>query len=72
MINYIKATVVYNKFEGGFWGLIDQDGNEYLPTNMPQQLMQIGKTISCGITSSDTMSIYMWGEPVEIISFETI
>ncbi len=72
MTKYIIAKVVYNDFEGGFWGLVDKEGNEYLPTYMPRQLMLKGSWISCGIIESDNMSMHMWGTPVNIISFETI
>ena len=72
MIKYIHATVVYNEFEGGFWGLRTKEGVEYLPINMPRQLMLNGANVSCGIKPSDDLSLHMWGKLIEIVSFETI
>ncbi|WP_236980664.1 hypothetical protein [Membranihabitans maritimus] len=68
----ITATVVFNHFEGGFWGLIDKDKNKYVPVNMPEQLKVEGKTSVIVISERpDVTGIQMWGAYVEIISFNT-
>lgn len=68
----IKGKVVYLSFEGGAYGIIDQHDKKYLPINMPNQLKKDGARVTCNIRPADVESMVMWGEPVYIISFETI
>jgi hypothetical protein len=68
----IKGKVSYQNIGTGFWGIIDNKGNEWRPVHMPDQLKEDGKKIE--ITAKKTeegMSIFMWGEAIEIVSFET-
>jgi hypothetical protein len=67
----ITATIVFQELEGGFWGLIDQAGNQWLPINMPEQLKYAGKSTKVVIREVDMMTTSMWGRPVKIISFST-
>ena len=68
----IKGKVVYQKLEGGFWGVVDQDAREWRPVNMPEQLKQEGKEVDLKVKEVDEeMSIFMWGAPVRILSFQT-
>lgn len=56
----------------GFWGIVDQNGNNYRPINMPAQLKHPRKKISIVATKvSEGASIFMWGTPIKIISFTT-
>jgi len=68
----ITGKVVYLSFEGGAYGIIDQQGRKFLPINMPNQLKKDGAQVICSIRPADTVSMFMWGEPVYINSFETI
>ena len=68
----IKAKVGYHDIETGFWGLTDQDGNKWVPVNMPEQLKVQNEMVRCTIRiMDDVVSVQMWGTPVKIISFET-
>lgn len=68
----IKGKVVYQKLEGGFWGVVGEDGREWRPVNMPEQLKQEGKEVDLKVKEVDEeMSIFMWGTPVRILSFQT-
>ena len=68
----ITGTVSHHTFGMGFWGITDTKGNEWRPVNMPDQLKVKGATVTCKIKPvEDEVSIHMWGQPVEIISFET-
>ena len=72
MSKRINGKVVYLDFSGGFWGIIADDGKEYRPVHMPNQLKQKNKRVSIVIKKmKDEVSLFMWGEPVEIISFST-
>jgi len=68
----ITGTVQKVAIGTGFWGIVDQNGNNYRPINMPAQLKLPGKSIT--ITAEkveDGPSIFMWGTPIKILSFST-
>ncbi|MAT55861.1 MAG: hypothetical protein D6816_07605 [Bacteroidetes bacterium] len=67
----INATIVWNDLEGGFWGIIDENGNEWLPVNLPEQLKSNGKKARLMIRESEEGSMFMWGTPVKVLAFET-
>lgn len=69
----IKGKVVYQNLGTGFWGIIDEKGNEWRPVNMPEQLKYEGKEVTVEIREVDEdVSIFMWGTPVKITSFQTM
>ena len=69
----IRGKVIYQNLGTGFWGIIADNGAEYRPVNMPEQLKSIGAKVSCTAREiDDEVSIFMWGVPVKIISFGTI
>ncbi|MCB0555282.1 MAG: hypothetical protein KDD02_17175 [Phaeodactylibacter sp.] len=69
----IKGKVVYQKLGTGFWGIIGEDGREWRPVKMPEQLKYEGKTIEVEAAEVDEeASIFMWGTPVRITSFQTL
>ena len=69
----IKGTVAYQNLATGFWGIIGDDGQEWRPINMPEQLKFEGKKIRItAVDVEEDFSIFMWGTPVRIISFHTI
>ena len=69
----IRGKVIYQNLGTGFWGIVDDNGTEYRPMNMPEQLKTIGAKVSCTAREIDEeVSIFMWGMAVKIISFETI
>ena len=64
--------MAYQNLSGGFWGIIDEKGNEWRPVNMPEQLKVEGKQVEVTATETEEeVSIFMWGTPVRIISFHT-
>lgn len=67
----IKGTIVWKDLEGGFWGIIDEKGNEWLPVNLPEQLKSNGKKARLMIRESEEGSMFMWGKPVRVLAFET-
>jgi len=66
-----QCTSTYIDLEGGFWGLIDESGNKYLPVNMVNQIKTEGASHTVTLRPLDVMGIEMWGAPVEIVSFRT-
>lgn len=68
----ITGIVSFHSFGTGFWGITDDKGNEWRPVHMPDQLKVKGAKVQCTIRPiEDSVSIYMWGTPVEIVSFHT-
>jgi len=66
-----RYQIVALPFEGGHFGLTDDQGNEYLPIDLPPQLRRAGLTINCDIEVITHMSsLINWGVPVRIKSFE--
>ncbi len=68
----ITGKVVYQNIGAGFWGIIDNKGNEWRPVNMPEQLKHEGEQVTVEAKEVDEMSVFMWGTPVKITSFTTI
>ena len=68
----IKGKVVFQQLGTGFWGIIDDKGNEWRPINMPDQLKYEGKKVEVlAKKEEESMSIFMWGTAIKIVSFET-
>lgn len=68
----ITGTIQKVAIGTGFWGIVDQNGNNYRPINMPAQLKHPGKTISITAQKVEVgASIFMWGIPIKILSFTT-
>ena len=69
---HIKGEVVYQNIGTGFWGIVDDKGNEWRPVNMPNQLKTEGKKVHITAKKAkEGMSIFMWGEAIEVLTFET-
>jgi hypothetical protein len=68
----VTGKVVFQNLETGFWGILDEDGNQWRPVQMPEQLKHEGKRVTVTIKEVDEeASMFMWGTPVKILSFET-
>ena len=68
-----NATVTYIDLEGGFYGLITDDGGKYLPTNLPEEYQVDGIRVAFSAdVAKDAIGFHMWGTPVEIRSIERI
>jgi len=66
------GTVEYLSFEGGFYGIVGDDGKHYDPINMPQEFKVDGLRIWFTANMTDYMSFHMWGYIVELISIERL
>ena len=65
----ITATVVFNDFEGGFWGLVDDTGNKYYPVDgIPSSNRIHGLRVEADIEPANVVSMVMWGRPVVLLS----
>ena len=68
----ITGIVKYQELEGGFWSIIGDDGTEYAPIGMPDQLKHEGRKVSVKASNFEGVSMMMWGIPITIHSFHTL
>ncbi len=72
MAKTLTVTVKHIELEGGFWGLVDDAGNQYEPEILPANLQQEGRRARVKVRSLDTASFRMWGQPVRIERVEAL
>lgn len=69
----IKGTVVYQSLSGGFWGIVDQAGNQWRPVKCPKALQKEGLKVSLEAQKdNDAISIFMWGTSIQILKFKIL
>jgi hypothetical protein len=62
------GTVVCLQLEGGFYGLLADDGKRYEPLNLPEPMRNPNLRVRVrGIFRKQIASSRMWGEVIEII-----
>lgn len=67
----ITGTIKYISLEGGFWGIISNSGQQFLPVNLPISFQVHGTPITCNYKQANHMDSFInWGERIQIISFE--
>ena len=65
------GTIRHQGIEGGFWGIVGDDGKNYDPTNLAPEFQQDGLKVSFeAVPATNQMSIHMWGTIVEIKSMQ--
>ncbi len=68
-----RGTVQYVDLEGGFYGIVGDDGQRFDPTNLSDEFKEDGLRVRFRArTRDDLMSIRMWGTLVEIVSIERL
>ena len=67
------GTVIYNPIEGGFYGIVGDNGKNYDPLNLGKEFQVDGLRVHFeGIKREDMASFHMWGTLIEIINIERI
>jgi hypothetical protein len=65
---YISGTVKYVGLEGGFWGIVADDGQKYDPVNLPKDYQKDGMKVKFRAQEiEDVASIHMWGKIIRIL-----
>ena len=67
-----KGTVKYLSFEGGFYGIVGDDGKNYDPINMPQEFKVDGLRVQFVANITNYLSFHMWGYVVKLVSIERL
>jgi hypothetical protein len=73
--NRIRAigTVRYQNLEGGFWGIVSDDGVRYDPMGLDAKFQREGLRVSFeAIPETDMMSTRMWGMMVTLTAIEPV
>lgn len=67
------GTIRFIDLEGGFFGILADDGSEYLPLNLPAEFENDGLRVSFEANiAKDVTTIQQWGVPVNITRIETL
>jgi hypothetical protein len=72
--NRISATgrVAYMSFEGGFYGLITDTGDHYLPENLASEFQKDSLRIYFEGTITDRPTTQQWGRTITLRRIERI
>jgi len=63
------GIVKYIDLEGGFYGIVAEDGSSYLPTDLNETYKVDGTAVTFTAREvKDAATVQMWGTPVEIIT----
>ena len=67
------GQVYYANIEGGFYGIIGDDGIKYQPTNLPRKFKKEGLSLKFDVKIKDsTVSAFQWGTIVELSNVSEI
>ena len=67
------GTVVFVGLEGGFYGIITDEGARYDPVNLPPAFQRDGLRVRFRARIlKDAAGIHMWGTPVELLHIEEL
>ena len=66
-----NATVTYIDLEGGFYGLVTDDGRHYLPLGLDETWRVDGTNVTFVARVNDVDTVQQWGVPVEVIAIDT-
>ncbi len=68
-----RGIVLYNDLEGGFYGILADDGSRYLPQNLPREYSEDKLRVNfTAALRPDIITSSSWGTPVEIKTIDTI
>lgn len=63
----IQGTVAYQDLEGGFWGLVGDDGRHYEPVDaLPAAVRAEGCRVEADVEPAEVVSFRQWGRPVHV------
>jgi hypothetical protein len=67
------GTVRYLSFEGGFWGIVSDDGMHYDVGSLPQEFQIDGLRVRFSLNiKHDAISFHMWGQIAQLVSIERL
>ena len=68
-----SGTVTYQNLEGGFYGILGDDGKKYEPLDLDAKYRKDGLRVAFdAVPAKDTATTRMWGTPVNLAQVEVI
>lgn len=68
-----QGTVQYIDLEGGFYGIITEDGQRYNPLDLPEEYQVDSLRVAFTVRKvEDVATIQMWGTPVRVINISRL
>jgi hypothetical protein len=67
-----KGTVVFLSFEGGFYGIVDDHGRRWDPSNLSEQFKVDSLRVRFEGVVADHPTYHMWGRTVELTSIKRL
>lgn len=62
-----SGTITYIDLEGGFFGIVTDTGEQYLPVNLEDKFKVDGREVTfTGVPVEGGATTYMWGTPIRI------
>ncbi|MEW6984369.1 hypothetical protein AAD001_17075 [Colwelliaceae bacterium 6471] len=72
-LNWQQGTIRYLNLEGGFYGIITEDGSKLLPMNLKSEYRLDGAVVKVkGQLQKDVLTIQQWGTPFKITEIELL
>lgn len=67
------GTIKYVNLEGGFYGIVADDGEEFYPVNLKNEFKQDGLKVKFVYSvNKNTAGIHQWGKIIEILTIRKI
>lgn len=66
----MTGTVKRFDLEGGFFGILAEDGAQLYPTNLPTEFQRDGLRIRFDFEKAAVFTIHQWGTPVSVTNVE--
>jgi len=67
-----NGTIEYIPLEGGFYGIVTDEGEKYLPLNLPEEFKKDGLRIWFKAKPKKIATNQIWGKPIEILEIKLI
>ncbi|MCD6563489.1 MAG: protease complex subunit PrcB family protein, partial [Thermoproteales archaeon] len=67
-----NGTIEYISLEGGFYGIVTDEGEKYLPLNLPEEFKKEGLRVWFKAKPKNVATNQMWGKPIEILEIKLI
>lgn len=73
--DFVSGTgrIVFVDLEGGFFGIISDDGRRFDPMNLEKEFQVSGLRVRFeGRTRTDVLGFRMWGTPFKVLKIESL
>ena len=69
----ITGTITFVEVEGGFWGILGDQGVPFHPVNgIPKDFQEESLRVSAEVKPYSGVSNFMWGRLVELVSIKRL